>query len=308
MKTQTATSPRAARRAVRARHPPRAQSAPQQAPKTQSRAVAVHQPPRPETFIQTLARLSSDSKVPAEKMRAILDMQKEVMQEEARRAFTRDYIAMQADLPVINATGRIVVDKKRDGTKLAKPQVTPFATFNEINKVTKPILRAHGFALMFAPDEGMNGRIVIRGYLEHVGGYTRVCTIPVPLEASGSKNDAQGTGSSISYGKRYATIALLNLISEAKEDHDDDGASAGIGPVVDEEQRTTIMERAATVGCSPANLIKGLNEVQPKGKRYPFIDRLDDLPAARYQEALDRLDRFAAAVAARESGAEPAAR
>lgn len=272
------------------------------APKAQSRAVAVHQPQRPKTFIETLAQLASDQTVPADKMRAILDMQKEVMTEEARRAFTRDYIAMQADLPIINATGRIEIEAKRAG---AKRQSTPFATFNEINKVTKPILRAHGFALMFAPDEGMNGRIVIRGYLEHVGGYTRTCTIPVPLESSGSKNDAQGTGSSISYGKRYATIALLNLISEAKDDRDDDGQTAGIGPSVTEEQCAQIVERATQVGCKGHVLIKRLNDVQPRGTTYPPIETLDQLPASRFQEALDRLDAYEAAVKARGSANPP---
>jgi hypothetical protein len=46
----------------------------------------------------------------------------------------------------------------------------------------------------------------------------------VALDSSGGKNNIQGMGSSFSYGKRYTTTALLNIVTEGE---DDDGARGG---------------------------------------------------------------------------------
>jgi hypothetical protein len=179
--------------------------------------------PMPISMLAVIARAAADKNVDPDKMRALLDMQKEIVAEEARMAFTADFIELQADLPVINAKGRIEIEAKRAG---GKKQNTPYATFNEINRVTKPILKAHGFAMWFEPDVGTDGKIIMRGHLDHFRGHGKTCAISLPLETSGSKNNVQGVGSSISYGKRYSAIALLNLVSEALEDKDDDAKTA----------------------------------------------------------------------------------
>lgn len=174
-------------------------------------------------MLLVIARAAADKDVNPDKMRALLDMQKEIRAEEARIAFTEAFIEMSAELPVINAKGRIEIEAKAG----KKGQSTPYATFNEINRVTKPILHRRGFALWCEPDFAPDGRIIVHGHLDHKGGHGKSCSISMPLETSGSKNNVQGVGSSLSYGKRYCAIALLNLVSEALEDRDDDGHAAG---------------------------------------------------------------------------------
>jgi ERF superfamily len=210
-------------------------------PKKPKNALAVVKPRKPlvakikpTNFLAVIAKAAADPNCKPENMRALLDMQKEIAAEEARMAFTTDFIAMQAELPTINAKGRIEIIKKgSDGQRIKGrdpvEQSTPYATFNEINRVTRPILQRHHFALSFTTDAIPSGGVglIVRGVLKHERGHQEVATLSLPLETSGSKNNVQGVGSSMSYGKRYAAVALLNLVSEAKEDKDDNGVAAG---------------------------------------------------------------------------------
>ena len=212
------------------------------------RAVAKAEPKEPASMLAVIARAAADPRCNPENMRMMLDMQKEIVAEEARMAFNEDFIAMQLDLPVINAKGRIEILKKgSDGQRIKGrdpvEQSTPYATFNEMNRITKPILQKHRFALSFLTDQGTDGRLIVKGVLKHIRGHQETTTLSLPLETSGSKNNVQGFGSSMSYGKRYATIALLNLVSEAMEDRDDDGTAAGGGNeerVPDQPKRLTL--------------------------------------------------------------------
>jgi hypothetical protein len=185
----------------------------------------VKPPPEPTNVLAIIARAAADPAVLPDKMRALLDMQKEIMAEEARIAFTRSFVGLQADLPTIRTDGKIEIrEKVAGGERTGKvQQATPYATFQNIMKTVKPLLQKHGFILWFGPDVNPAGGIIIRGYLDHVKGHGKTCVVPLPLETSGSKNNVQGVGSSLSYGKRYAAISMLNIISHAKDDADLDG-------------------------------------------------------------------------------------
>jgi hypothetical protein len=135
----------------------------------------------------------------------------------------KNMIAVQAELPVIRQDGKIEIrakDAKGERTG-AVQQATPYATFNNIMAVVKPLLFKHGLGLTFST-EPMGERILVKGLLQG-HGYERPTSFPLPAETSGSKNNVQGWGSSLSYGKRYCTIALLNIVSGAAEDRDTNG-------------------------------------------------------------------------------------
>lgn len=258
-------------------------------PKTGSAVVV--QAPAPKNMLAIIAQAASDPRCVPENMRALLDMQKEIMAEEARIAFTESFIALQQDLPVIDAKGKIEIKAKdakgeRTGRVL---QSTPYATFNEINRVTRPILQKHGFALSFATDQGAEGRLIVKGFLKHIRGHQETTTFALPLETSGSKNNVQGVGSSMSYGKRYATVALLNIVSAAPEDADTDGvpgAKIVKGDVVDADvvdetplvtskQRDELIEAIEACGVGRAKFLQHYQ-----------IDKVDALPASLFAQAM----------------------
>ena len=239
-------------------------------------AIAPKPQPNPTNILSVIARAAADPVVLPEKMRALLDMQKEIMAEEGRVAFTEDYIKMASELPVIDATGLIEIRSKdkdsgeRTGRLL---QATPYAKYNSIWKAVQPILQRHGFALIHSTDSSPYGRVIVRSILMHNRGYQRESVMVLPMETSGSKNNVQGVGSSVSYGKRYNAVQLLNLISEAPEDRDTDGVA-----VITQEQADALVDLAVEVGAD-----------QKKFCAHMQIPTIADLPSSRYEEAKAKL-------------------
>jgi ERF superfamily len=188
-------------------------------------ALAVARPTEPQSVLSIIAAASRDPNFNPANMKALLDMRREEIAEAARMASIRDFSALQAELPSIRQDRKIEI-RKKDATGErtgAVQQATPYATFNNIMTVIKPLLRKHHFNLHFTTSPFADGRLLVRGILDHDDGHQRVTEFALPAETSGSKNNLQGWGSSQSYGKRYAMIALLNIISHAPEDADTDG-------------------------------------------------------------------------------------
>ena len=173
--------------------------------------------PRPTNLLVAFAQAASDPACNPEKMEALSRMVDKMKAEEAEVAFTEAYIDMQEELPSISATGRIEIAAKAGG----RGQSTPYAKFDEIMRVVKPILKKHKFALMVVSEPNPSGvGVIVRGSLSRVhetqygkATHSKETIISVPLENSGSKNNVQGIGSSLSYAKRYSVIQLLNIIS-----------------------------------------------------------------------------------------------
>ena len=173
-----------------------------------------------------LARAAADPAVDPAKMTALREIMKDIREERRQEAFTRDLIAMQEELPEINQDGLIVITPKETARSQTK-QKTPFATFNNIHRVTTPILRKWNFTMWHEVDIGKDGiGILVRSFLKHTGGHQISSVIPLVLDTTGSKNNNQGAGSAVSYGKRYNTIALVNIISKAPADADLNGHTA----------------------------------------------------------------------------------
>ena len=181
-------------------------------------AIAVAPQSEPANLMVAIARAAADPAVNVEKMVALHNLHKDIVANEARMAFDAAFADMQVELPIITKRGRIEIYAKSDPDHLKGPiQSTPFATWDDIGRVIKPILARHGFALWFKNDRD-GEHVITTAILTHKGGHREETTVRVPLDTSGSKNNAQGVGSSTSYGKRYAGGSILNLIFEGEDD------------------------------------------------------------------------------------------
>lgn len=252
------------------------------------------------SLLRILADAAADPNVNPDKMRALLDLQKEIRAEEAKQSFTESFIAMRPELPVIDAKGRIMIEKNNKVI-----QNTPYATFNEIHRRVTPVLSAHGFVLNYAPDALADGRLVMTATLEHRSGHSKTGRIVLPAETSGSKNNVQGVGSAISYGKRYLAVTMLNLISEASEDADDDGQAAG------KLAKSAARPASTEIQALTPKQVKELREkIEACGATEDMfctrfeIEKLEDLPPAQFGEAKQACEAFAARKAAAAKGGE----
>jgi hypothetical protein len=233
-------------------------------------------------LISMIERAARDPSVDIEKFERLMLMKERVEAAASKKAFDAALALMQPQLPQVDRNGRIVVLSKEDrnaGRYDAKPQQsTPYALWEDINTAIGPILAEHGFALSFRTGTTAEGKITVTGVLSHAGGHREETTITLMHDSSGSKNSVQAVGSSISYGKRYTAGLLLNITSRAPGDTDDDGTKAGGPELISEEQIAELR-----------SMIVGVDADLPKFLRYFKIEKLTDLPAAKFESAVRML-------------------
>jgi len=208
-------------------------------------AVAVRQEaPAPVAAGETAAimsmieRMATDASISIERVEQTFAFYQKVQADRARRAYDAAFAKMQPELPEIDKRGKIII-KKKDSEDVI--QSTPYALWEDTNKLIKPILAKHGFGLSFRITQ-TEARLITTAILSHSDGHREETSFSAPIDSTGSKNNVQGWGSSFSYGKRYSGTAILNITTRGE---DDDGKAAGAGAVINEAQQATLRELTA---------------------------------------------------------------
>lgn len=168
-------------------------------------------------------RLARDPQVDVDKLERLIDMHERVLRQQAEAEFWAAFATMQGEMPTITEDGEISVE----GAIRSR-----YSTNENIQECIRPILMRHGFALTFRNATKENGVVCVTGVLGHSAGHKETDTFESAPDSGGKMNSIQRIGSTRSYGARYTTIALLNIVSRAPSDRDDDGHRAGqdVGP------------------------------------------------------------------------------
>lgn len=200
----------------------------------------------PSDVLSRVLAAATDPSIDAGKMREMatlaMEMQKHQLEIDKigrQEQFNRDLNAAIDEMPVITKTGRILIPGK--GGEPDRVQGT-YARFEDLNRIVKPILSKNNLTISFTPGPrpGAQGGVAVAPVIRHANGIVKEYEpLPLPIENSGSKNDVQGIGSSISYGKRYAMCAVLNITVEAE---DDDGSGGGV--TMPDERANLVIEEA----------------------------------------------------------------
>lgn len=183
------------------------------------------EPPEPTTILSIIARAARDPNVDIDKMERLFRMKLDMEARDAKAAYLSALAEMQPKLPVITKHGVISKNEKdaRGNNTGRQEAMTKYARWEDIVEGITPVLAEYGFSLSFRVAQPTPDRVAVSGVLGHRGGHTEETTLSLPIDSSGAKNNVQGWGSSVSYGKRYTSSALLNLSARGE---DDDGNSA----------------------------------------------------------------------------------
>ncbi len=222
------------------------------------------------SIMGVISRAAADPSTDVDKLERLLSMYERITAQNAKAAFTSALAALQPKLPVITEKGGI---KDRAG----KVQST-YAKWEDINDAIRPILHDHGFALNFRVSRTAES-VSVTGILSHAEGHSDETTLDLPVDGSGSKNAVQAVGSSVSYGKRYTAIALLNITSRAPQDRDDDGDAADPDFWISEDQVADLVALMDEVGADRSRFLD-----------YLKVDTLARLPKARFADAVKALE------------------
>lgn len=167
--------------------------------------------PTSTNTLAMIARAASDPRVSVEKMVELQRLHERIIDREAKAQYVAAFAAAAMEMPYISKTGAI---KNNSGQVQSR-----YSKWEDIDSVVRPILRRNGLVLSFELSEAAGKALAVCAVLTHVGGHQeRSGPMPLPVDSTGAKNAVQGTGSAMSYGKRYATIAMLNIVTQ--DDHD----------------------------------------------------------------------------------------
>lgn len=223
--------------------------------------------PTPTNFLEIIANAASDPRVDPSKMMSLLDVQERMMNKKAQMEFDADFAKLQAALPRITKDAKIMHSGKL---------IASYATYDQIDAVIRPLLIEHGFGLRYNSQPNGN-TIIIAATLSHKGGHSITDQIPLGIDASGAKNNVQGVGSTIAYGKRYLVGMLLNLVFEGE---DDDGKKSGFQPMTD-EQAAILKDLVRETNTDVQRFLSTM---------FTGVKSIDDIPAADYQRTYNTLN------------------
>jgi hypothetical protein len=118
---------------------------------------------------------------------------------------TKALVAAQAEFPAIPKTSENPFFKSK------------YADLADVKAITVPITTKHGLAVTQHPSHNDRGDTLVTMLLHTSGQF-----IKAEMELHLAKTDAQGQGSALTYARRYAYMAALDLVA----DEDDDGHQA----------------------------------------------------------------------------------
>lgn len=161
--------------------------------------------------------------------RELIEMQKDIMKQQAIINFNNDFALMSKKIPVI--------------AKSKKAHTTMYAPLEDIVKVVQPILSEHGFSVSFSTQQNSLDSVTITCTLMHKDGHSTSTELELPTKAvNNSMNAMQAIGAAITYGKRYTISGLLNI---STGDDDNNGFTVNAKkskPTIDDDRLTKAIE------------------------------------------------------------------
>lgn len=213
-----------------------------------------------------MIRLAVDKGTDLSKLRELLEIQKDWEANEARKAYHKAMSDFKANPPTILKDKSVGYESKSGGQKVGYKH----ATLANVTQKISAELSKHGLSASWRVSQ--NGVIAVTTRIAHVQGHFEETTVSAPSDKSGSKNDIQAIGSTITYLERYGLLALTGL---ATFDQDDDAVNA---EKIDHKQLNQLLDMVADKGVDIAKFCN-----------YLKVDQLENLPKTKFEQAFEAL-------------------
>lgn len=186
-------------------------------------------------------------------------------------SFAEALSRLQGEIPQIHFDSQVKVQTRTGGTYTFE-----YATLSNIVQEIKPLLSKHGFAVS-QPIAILDGKQVLTTKLMHGLGSIESTIL---LQCTGNN---QERGAEISYMRRYALSAILNIVSD-EDDDSNTTISAGF-------EKTALSPKEPKQAINPATLTpKGDTDEKPWLSEKQFdiaIRRIVDGDGSVYQKTID---------------------
>lgn len=216
----------------------------------------------------TLIERAIDKGVSPEQLSKLIDLQERLETLAAKRAYAQALTGFAADVPAVLKWRDANIQK--DGKRLYGYK---YVSLDDIMLAIAPVLANYGIVISFDnkpdPKPGFMGIVLII----QVGTHTerRGYEMPIPPNLNG--NQTQQFGSALTYAKRYALVAGLNIFMVDKDNDAD-----GLLETVTAAEAQQIREKADAVGANVAKLLE-----------FAEADEFENIPRKMFPIIMDQL-------------------
>lgn len=232
---------------------------------------AEHVAEGPAALMRVIERAALDPTFDIERLNQLLDVKERWDREEARKAYYEALAAAQANMPVVEKNKHVYF-QGRSGP----PTDYWHADYGNLIRTIAPVLAAEGLSYDHVVEQS-GGEITVTCVLTHERGHSKSVTMSAPPDDSGNKNVIQQVKSTTTYLKRATFEAVTGA---ATADDDDDGRGyAGADATISAEQIARLNAKIDQIGADREGFL-----------RYCKVDQIEDLPAAKFQQAMQALE------------------
>jgi hypothetical protein len=222
--------------------------------------------PRSITPMEMLGR-AIDGGAGIDVLEKLMALQERWEARQAQRAFDEAIAAAKVEIKPIFKNRVVDFTSARGRTHYRHEDM------GEIAKTVDPVLGKYGLSYRYRATSNINEPVsvtcVVTGF-----GHREETTLTAARDDTGNKNGIQAIGSTITFLQRYSLKVALGLAAS----NDDDGAAATDDLLISEEQIAALMTLAAEVKADVPKFCKVLK-----------VERLDEVPASKFQHAIDLL-------------------
>lgn len=213
-------------------------------------------PSESAAILSVIERMAVNPEIDPDRIERFIALKERIDASAAKLAFSNAIAAAKARI------SETPIHKNQTGHNGKK-----YADFSAYAKVVDPILAGLGLTYRFrtTQTDRISVTCVLTGH-----GHEEENTLTGPADKTGSKNDIQAIGSTLTYLQRYTLIQALGLAAS----DDDDGAAADTGETITDEQRAELQRLLDEAGATAEQFCA-----------IAKIDALRDLPAGRYAGA-----------------------
>jgi hypothetical protein len=179
---------------------------------SEAKALA-KQSPTPADLLQIAI---SNPAVGIDGLQKLMELEERYQARQARAAFYEAMSSFQADAPRIDKSSMVDYTSKNGRTQYS------FAGLGTIANAIRPAMRENGLSYRHEIKTTPQS-IEVTCVITHSMGHSERTSMSGPMDTSGSKNQIQAAGSTVTYLQRYTLTAALGLTADA----DDDAQSIG---------------------------------------------------------------------------------
>lgn len=208
-----------------------------------------------------------------DKLGKLMELRRQWEADRDAELYAERLVAFQAECPQI---------RKTKEAHFKTGHAYNFASLDDIMRIIQPLLSKHSLTVGFSAEANEAGTMVIVQCQVRCGKHVEVTRSTLPLPAEMHVNQTQRMGAALSYAKRYALCAALNIIVT-----DEDSDAMGLAKTITDEQAEELRQIAEPLG----------DAVEKRCLAWLQVATWYDVPARRFNEVKSNLQKKQAQMA-----------